>query len=29
VEDFLGVIFAIAQNGKGPFWYRIAPPEGF
>jgi predicted dinucleotide-binding enzyme len=29
VEDSLGVIFAIAQNGTGPFWYRIAPPESF
>ena len=26
VEDFLGVIFAIAQEG-GPFFYRFAPPE--
>jgi 8-hydroxy-5-deazaflavin:NADPH oxidoreductase len=29
LEDFLGVIFAIAQSGTGPFWYRIAPPETF
>jgi predicted dinucleotide-binding enzyme len=29
VEDFLGVIFAIAQSGTGRFWYRIAPPESF
>jgi 8-hydroxy-5-deazaflavin:NADPH oxidoreductase len=26
VEDFLGVIFAVAGQG-GPFFYRIAPPE--
>jgi predicted dinucleotide-binding enzyme len=26
VEDFLGVIFAIAGQ-SGPFFYRIAPPE--
>ncbi len=26
VEDFLGVIFAIAGK-SGPFFYRIAPPE--
>jgi hypothetical protein len=29
LEDFLGVIFAIAQSGTGPFWYRIAPPGAF
>jgi predicted dinucleotide-binding enzyme len=29
VEDFLGVIFAVARAGTGPFWYRIAPPESF
>jgi 8-hydroxy-5-deazaflavin:NADPH oxidoreductase len=29
LEDFLGVIFAIAQSGTGQFWYRIAPPESF
>jgi predicted dinucleotide-binding enzyme len=29
VEDFVGVIFAVAQAGTGPFWYRIAPPESF
>ncbi|MGH2450566.1 MAG: NADPH-dependent F420 reductase [Candidatus Limnocylindria bacterium] len=27
VEDFLGVIFAVAQAGGGPFLYRIAAPE--
>jgi predicted dinucleotide-binding enzyme len=26
VEDFLGVIFAVAGQ-SGPFFYRIAPPE--
>jgi predicted dinucleotide-binding enzyme len=26
VEDFLGVIFAIAQQ-SGPFFYRMAPPD--
>jgi 8-hydroxy-5-deazaflavin:NADPH oxidoreductase len=26
VEDFLGVIFAVAKQG-GPFFYRIAPPD--
>jgi predicted dinucleotide-binding enzyme len=29
VEDFLGVIFAVAQAGTGRFWYRFAPPERF
>lgn len=29
VEDFLGVIFAVAHAGTGPFWYRFAPPESF
>jgi hypothetical protein len=29
VEDFLGVIFAVAQAGTDPFWYRFAPPESF
>lgn len=29
VEDFLGVIFAVAQAGTGPFWYRFAPPDAF
>ncbi len=27
VEDFLGVIFAVARAGTGPFVYRFAPPE--
>jgi predicted dinucleotide-binding enzyme len=27
VEDFLDVIFAVAQAGTGPFVYRIASPE--
>jgi predicted dinucleotide-binding enzyme len=27
VEDFLGVLFAVAQSGTGPFLYRMAPPE--
>jgi len=27
VEDFLGVLFAVAQAGTGPFVYRFAPPE--
>ncbi len=27
VEDFLGVLFAVAQAGAGPFAYRFAPPE--
>jgi 8-hydroxy-5-deazaflavin:NADPH oxidoreductase len=27
VEDFLGIIFAVAQSGTGPFVYRIADPE--
>ena len=27
VEDFLGVIFAVAQAGMGPSFYRFAPPE--
>jgi hypothetical protein len=26
-ERFLGLVFAIAQGGIGPFVYRIAPPE--
>jgi hypothetical protein len=26
VENFLGVIFAVAQAGTGRFWYRFAPP---
>ena len=26
VEDFLGVIFAVAGQ-SGPFFYRFAPPE--
>jgi 8-hydroxy-5-deazaflavin:NADPH oxidoreductase len=26
VEDFLGVIFAVAKQG-GPFFYRFAPPD--
>jgi 8-hydroxy-5-deazaflavin:NADPH oxidoreductase len=29
VEDFLGLIFSIAQSGTGQFWYRFAPPETF
>jgi hypothetical protein len=29
VEDFLGVIFAVAEAGTGRFWYRFAPPERF
>lgn len=29
VENFLGVIFAVAQAGTGRFWYRFAPPESF
>jgi predicted dinucleotide-binding enzyme len=29
LEDFLGVVFAVAQSGTGPFWYRLAPPESF
>jgi predicted dinucleotide-binding enzyme len=29
VEDFLGILFAVAQNGTGQFWYRFAPPEAF
>jgi predicted dinucleotide-binding enzyme len=29
VEDFLGIIFAVAQSGTGQFWYRFAPPEVF
>jgi len=28
-ESFLGILFAISQGGMGPFFYRIAPPEGF
>ena len=27
VEDFIGVIFAVAGQ-SGPFFYRIAPPDG-
>jgi predicted dinucleotide-binding enzyme len=27
VEDFLGVIFAVAQAGTGQCFYRFAPPE--
>ena len=27
VEDFLGVLFAVAQAGTGPFVYRFAQPE--
>jgi 8-hydroxy-5-deazaflavin:NADPH oxidoreductase len=26
VEDFLGVIFAVARSGTGPFLYRFAQP---
>jgi predicted dinucleotide-binding enzyme len=26
-ESLIGPIFAIAQGGAGPFFYRIAPPE--
>jgi 8-hydroxy-5-deazaflavin:NADPH oxidoreductase len=29
LEDFLGVISAVAQSGTGPFWYRFSPPEAF
>ncbi len=29
VEDFLGVLFAVAQAGTGPFLYRMAPPDSF
>jgi 8-hydroxy-5-deazaflavin:NADPH oxidoreductase len=29
VEDFLGVLFAVAQAGTGPFLYRFAPPDSF
>lgn len=27
VEDFLGIIFAVAQSSTGPFLYRIGSPE--
>jgi 8-hydroxy-5-deazaflavin:NADPH oxidoreductase len=29
LEDFVGVLFAVAQAGAGQFWYRFAPPESF
>jgi predicted dinucleotide-binding enzyme len=29
LEDFLGVLFAVAQSGPGPFWYRFGPPDKF
>jgi predicted dinucleotide-binding enzyme len=29
VEDFVGVLFAVAQAGAGQFWYRFAPPGSF
>jgi predicted dinucleotide-binding enzyme len=28
-EAFLGLAFAIAQGGMGPFFYRMAPPDRF
>ena len=26
-EEFVGLVFAINQNGLGPFFYRMAPPD--
>jgi 8-hydroxy-5-deazaflavin:NADPH oxidoreductase len=29
LESFIRLVFAIVQEGLGPFFYRMAPPDQF